>query len=91
MRLSPASAAGSASCIVAPACTTPTSPPSLLCLWQDSLYAEAASWANPAELEQQLARAAERRKRGLRGEELRAVKQRKAELKEKKRREWLLN
>lgn len=57
----------------------------------DSLYAEAASWANPAELEQQLARAAERRKRGLRGEELRAVKQRKAELKEKKRREWLLN
>ncbi|KAL4425511.1 hypothetical protein ABPG75_009527 [Micractinium tetrahymenae] len=57
---------------------------------KESLYAEAASWANPAELEQQLARAAERRKRGLRGEELRAVKQRKAELKEKKRREWLL-
>lgn len=56
---------------------------------QDSLYAEAASWANPAELEQQLARAAEQRKRGLSGEELRAIKQRKAELKEKKRREWL--
>ncbi|KAL4419397.1 hypothetical protein ABPG77_003371 [Micractinium sp. CCAP 211/92] len=56
---------------------------------KESLYAEAASWANPAELEQQLARAAERRKRGLRGGELRAVKQRKAELKEKKRREWL--
>lgn len=61
----------------------------LLPFQQESLYAEAASWANPAELEQQLARAAERRKRGLSCRELRVVKQRKAELKEKKRREWL--
>ena len=56
---------------------------------QESLYAEVASWANPHELEQQLAKAAERRKRALTGEELRQVKQRKQEMKEKKRTAWL--
>ncbi|EFN57537.1 hypothetical protein CHLNCDRAFT_143156 [Chlorella variabilis] len=55
----------------------------------ESLYAEVASWANPHELEQQLAKAAERRKRALTGEELRQVKQRKQEMKEKKRTAWL--
>lgn len=57
---------------------------------QESLYAEASSWADPVALEEQLARASERRKRALTGEELRAIKQRKQDLKEKKRREWLL-
>ncbi len=56
---------------------------------QESLYAEIASWTNPHELEQQLAKASERRKRALTGEELRQVKQRKQELKEKKQRAWL--
>lgn len=61
------------------------------CPLKESLYAENASWADPWTLEQQLARTAEKRKRGLSGEELKVVKQRKQELKEKKRREWLLS
>jgi hypothetical protein len=56
---------------------------------QEPLYAEVSSWANPHELGEQLARAAQRRKRTLTPEELRAVKQRKKELKEKKMRAWL--
>ncbi|PSC76444.1 hypothetical protein C2E20_0493 [Micractinium conductrix] len=56
---------------------------------EESLYAEAASWTDPATLEKQLQRAAERRKRPLTGQELRAVKQRKAEMKEKKKVGWL--
>ena len=56
---------------------------------QESLYAEAASWANPWELEQQLAAAAERRKRGLSGAELRAVRERKKEIKRQKQTAWL--
>jgi len=56
---------------------------------QDSLYAEAASWTDPAQLERQLARVAERRKRALSGAELQALKQRKQELKERNRKAWL--
>lgn len=56
---------------------------------QEPLYAEVSSWANPHELGEQLARAAAARKRTLTPEELRAVKQRKKEMKEKKMRAWL--
>ena len=49
------------------------------------------SWVDPKGMEQQLADAAARRKRGLSGEALRAHKARKAEMKERKMREWLLN
>lgn len=62
-----------------------TSPPAA----QEHLYAEASSWANPHELEQQLARAAERRKRPLKGEELRQVIERKKALKREKATGWL--
>jgi hypothetical protein len=68
--------------------TLPCWRPAIL-LPQESLYAEAASWADPADLEGQLARAAERRKRALTGEELRQVKQRRQEMKDKKRTAWL--
>ena len=70
-------------------CVPPIAPPPPCLVLQESLYAEASSWVNPAELEQQLAKAAERRKRGLTGAALRQVKQRKQELKEKKRTAWL--
>jgi hypothetical protein len=58
---------------------------------QEPLYAEFSSWANPHEMEAQLAKAAERRKRALTGQELRQVKERKKELKDKKRHAWLLD
>lgn len=56
---------------------------------QESLYAEAASWTNPAQLEQQLARTAAARKRQLSGEELRQIRERKKELKRQKQTGWL--
>lgn len=59
------------------------------CGLQESLYAEAASWVNPHELEAQLAAAAQRRKRKLHGEELRAVMERKKEMKRQKQQGWL--
>lgn len=58
---------------------------------QESLYSDLASYANPWEVEQQLAAAAERRKRGLSGAELRAVRERKKELKRQKQVAWLLS
>ena len=64
-------------------------PPPHNALLQESLYAEISSWTDPEALEAQLAASAERRKRALHGEELRVVKQRKQEQKEKKRTAWL--
>lgn len=58
---------------------------------QESLYSDLASYANPWEVEQQLAAAAEQRKRGLSGAELRAVRERKKELKRQKQVAWLLS
>ncbi|PRW59368.1 rho GTPase-activating 27 isoform X6 [Chlorella sorokiniana] len=57
----------------------------------ESLYSDLASYANPWEVEQQLAAVAERRKRGLSGAELRAVRERKKELKRQKQVAWLLS
>lgn len=76
-------------CFCPPRCPPPIALPPSLSVLQESLYAEAASWTDPATLEKQLQRAAERRKRPLTGQELRAVKQRKAEMKEKKKVGWL--
>jgi len=58
---------------------------------QESLYSDLASYANPWEVEQQLAAAAEKRKRALTGAELRAVRERKKELKRQKQTAWLLS
>ena len=70
-------------------CPTSFWDPTLALLQPESIYSEYGRWVNPQELEEQLQGAAARRKRPLTGEELRAVKQRKAEWKEKKLRAWL--
>lgn len=56
---------------------------------QESLYSDLASYGNPWEMEQQLAAAADRRKRTLSGAELRAIKERKKEIKRQKQTAWL--
>ena len=53
------------------------------------MYDEMGRWADASTLEQQLARAAEQRKRGVSGKELQALRARKLEMKRKKQIEWL--
>lgn len=56
---------------------------------QTSLYAEAASWTNPEQLEEQLARAAEKRKKPVSAQELRHIMDHKRALKKQKQTGWL--
>jgi hypothetical protein len=56
-----------------------------------SLYAEMGSWADPAGMEAQLAAAAARKRRPLGAAEVRAVRARKQEMRDKKQRAWLLD
>ena len=57
----------------------------------EGLYAEMGSWVDPDQLQAQLQKAAERRRRAPGPEEVRALRAKKAEAKEKKRRAWLMD
>lgn len=57
---------------------------------RESLYADMGSWIDPRKMEEQLEKAKNREKRKLTAQEVRAVRQRKQEMKEKKLKAWLL-
>lgn len=61
---------------------------------EEALYGDMGSWVDPKMLQKQLAIAKEarqKRSRGLGRDEVRAIKQRRQEMKEKKLRSWLLS
>ena len=55
----------------------------------ESLYAEYGRWVDPRSIEDQMQRSKEREKRKLTPSEVRAVRERKRDRKEKKQRAWL--
>lgn len=57
---------------------------------RESIYSEMGSWMDPRSVEEQMRKAKERGKRALTQAEVRAVRQRKLELKQKKTRAWLM-
>ena len=56
---------------------------------RESIYADMGSWIDPRKMEEQLEKAKNREKRKLTSQEVRAVRQKKQEMKEKKLRAWL--